>query len=414
MKTGRRSAIVMLTIGLGTAGFLDSYTQETARSQILDMKALENRIDNTIRERGTVESSRSVDVRCEVKGGSTILFVVPEGSRVRKGELLVELDDAALREELAAAEIAARQAIAALEQANAEREAVELDQEAMVQVLEEELQSAELARQRVLGDGGELAYQLATVQSDLAIARERLKVAESLLDAAPGERSGNSVVDLRLMAFEAREAIKVAEARKQFLEKHERPYQTALLNGSITQKKLQLVRQKNSLEKSVQSAKAHVMAKETVVAVAKRKLDQIEQQIAKCKTYAPQDGIVVHATAAASRNSRAAAIKEGATVLERQPLVRIPDLSSLQVRVHVNESRISRMRVGQSARILVDALPHRPFQGRVVHVNDVPEPSSWLTGDVKEYAAVVSIEGPDELLRIGLTALVEIEAGDPD
>ncbi len=413
MKTRRRSAIVILMIGLGTAGFLDSYSQETARSQALDMKALENRIDNTIRERGTVESSRWVEVRCEVRGGSTILFVRPEGSRVGKGDLLVELDDAALREQLAAAEIAARQAKAALEQANAEREAVELDQEAMIQVLEEELRSAELARQRILGDGGELACQLAAVQSDLAIARERLKVAESLLDAAPAERQGDSVVDLRLKAFEAREAIKAAEVRKQFLEEHERQYQTAFLNGSISQKKLQMVRQKNGLEKSVRSAKADVLAKETVVVVAKRKLGQIEQQIAKCKIYAPQDGIIVHATAAASRN-RTTPIEAGATVRERQPLVRIPDLSSLQVKVHVNESRISRVRVGQSARILCDALPDRPFQGRVVQVNDVPEPSTWLTGDVKEYAAVVSIEGPVELLRIGLTALIEIDAGGRD
>jgi HlyD family secretion protein len=126
-----------------------------------------------------------------------------------------------------------------------------------------------------------------------------------------------------------------------------------------------------------------------------------------------QNGIMVYATVAASRN-RTTAIEEGATVRERQPIVRIPDLPRLQVKVHVNESRISRVRVGQSARILCDALPDRPFQGRVVQVNDVPEPSSWLTGDVKEYAAVVSIEGPAESLRIGLTALVEIDADGRD
>jgi hypothetical protein len=50
------------------------------------------------------------------------------------------------------------------------------------------------------------------------------------------------------------------------------------------------------------------------------------------------------------------------------------------------------------------------LQGRVVQVNDVPEPTSWASGDVKEYAAVVSIEGPVESLRIGMTALVEIAA----
>jgi HlyD family secretion protein len=376
------------------------------------MKALEARINNTIRERGTVESSRWVDVHCEVEGGSKILSLVPEGSRVRKGDLLVELDDAALREQLAAAQIALRQANVTLAEANAEGEAIERDQEAMVQLLEDDVRNAELARERMLGDGGELACHLATVQSELAIARERLKVAELLLNAALGERSGRSEVDLRLMAFEAREAIKNAELRKQFLEGHERQYQTAFLNDSIARKKLQMVRQKSDLEKSMRSAQAQVLAKKSVVAAATRKLDQIEQQIAKCKIYAPQDGIVVYATAtaSASRSNRAAAIEVGATVRDRQPLIRIPDLSSLQVKVRINESRIGRVRIGQSARILCDALPQEPFQGRVVQVNDVPEPSSWLNGDVKEYAAVVSIEGSVESLRIGLTALVEIDA----
>jgi HlyD family secretion protein len=411
VTTRRRSTIVILIVGLGTISIWATCVQRTARSQNRDnIKALEARVNNTIRERGSIESSRSIDVRCEVEGGSTIRTVVPEGTRVSKGDLLVELDDTALREELAAARIALRQATVALEGASAERKAVELDQTAVGQALEDDVRNTELARERMLGDGGELACQLATVQSELAIARERLKTAVSHLSGTSGERNGKSESELRLMAFEAREAIKIAELRKKFLETHERQYQTAFLNGAIAQKKLQLVRQKNALEKSVRTAKAEVEVKKSAVAVATRKLDQIERQIARCKIYAPQDGIVAYATATASRSSRTTAIEVGATVRERQLLLRIPDLSSLQVRVRVNESRISRVRVGQSARILCDALPQRPLQGRVVQVNDVPEPTSWASGDVKEYAAVVSIEGPVESLRIGMTALVEIAA----
>jgi hypothetical protein len=48
----------------------------------------------------------------------------------------------------------------------------------------------------------------------------------------------------------------------------------------------------------------------------------------------------------------------------------------------------------------------------VVDVSGVPEPTSWLNADVKEYAVLVSIEEPADGLRIGLTALVEIHAGD--
>ena len=55
-------------------------------------------------ERGEVESSSNVDIRCEVQarnsGGTTILEIVPEGSQVKEGDFLVRLDDSALQTEL--------------------------------------------------------------------------------------------------------------------------------------------------------------------------------------------------------------------------------------------------------------------------------------------------------------------------
>ena len=53
------------------------------------------------------------------------------------------------------------------------------------------------------------------------------------------------------------------------------------------------------------------------------------------------------------------------------------------------------------------------FKGKVVHVSEVPEPASWLNADVKEYAVLVSIDGSTDGLRVGLTALVELDAGPP-
>ena len=65
------------------------------------------RLEQNIVERGNLESANNHDVICKVKAGaknattaSTIKWVIDDGSRVKKGELLVELDDSGLQDQL--------------------------------------------------------------------------------------------------------------------------------------------------------------------------------------------------------------------------------------------------------------------------------------------------------------------------
>jgi hypothetical protein len=98
-------------------------------------------------------------------------------------------------------------------------------------------------------------------------------------------------------------------------------------------------------------------------------------------------------------------VEEGAMVRERQTLIRLPDLAQMQVKCTVHESKIDSMRRGLRARIKVQ---DRDFQGIVTSVANQPEPSHWFAGNVKEYAAIVAIEGNPAGLRPGMTAAVEI------
>jgi multidrug resistance efflux pump len=43
-------------------------------------------------ERGNLESSANVTVTCKVEGSTTIIKIVEEGTAVKKGDLLFELD----------------------------------------------------------------------------------------------------------------------------------------------------------------------------------------------------------------------------------------------------------------------------------------------------------------------------------
>ncbi len=51
-------------------------------------------------ESGTIKSLEQVSLKSEVEGQTTLIYLVPEGTRVKKGDLLVELDASRLQDDL--------------------------------------------------------------------------------------------------------------------------------------------------------------------------------------------------------------------------------------------------------------------------------------------------------------------------
>ncbi len=138
-------------------------------------------------------------------------------------------------------------------------------------------------------------------------------------------------------------------------------------------------------------------------------LAEIQEQIEKCLIIAPADGVVVHANRYSSRGGSAEFVVEaGATVRERQEIIRLPDPTLMQVNCKINESRITLIREGMAARISVDAIPGLKLMGRVKKVNRYAEPSSFFSSSIKEYATLVEIIDPPENIRTGMTAEVQI------
>ena len=98
-------------------------------------------------------------------------------------------------------------------------------------------------------------------------------------------------------------------------------------------------------------------------------------------------------------------VEEGAMMRERQTIIKLPDLTQMQVKCTVHESKVDSLQRGMRARIRIQ---DRDFQGTVTSVANQAEPSNWFSGNVKEYAAIVSIDSDPHGLRPGMTAAVEM------
>ena len=123
-------------------------------------------------------------------------------------------------------------------------------------------------------------------------------------------------------------------------------------------------------------------------AVEKEKLERYRRQIAASRILAPQAGEVVYSTEESNR-SGTNQIAEGASIRERQTIIKLPDLNQMKVDMRVHESLISRIREGLSARVRVDAMPGKVFAGKVQNVSSVPVAGSWYRPDLKEYSCTI-------------------------
>lgn len=95
-------------------------------------------------------------------------------------------------------------------------------------------------------------------------------------------------------------------------------------------------------------------------------------------------------------------VKVGNMILQNQPVYRVTGLDPLIAVLHVPEKQLPRLRVGQDARLNIDALPDREFSGRIERISPVVDPA---TGTVK---VTVETRDPSGLLRPGMFARIKI------
>lgn len=334
----------------------------------------------TVVEDGNVESAANVDVKCEVTGGSVILWIIPDGTHVTKGQKIVELDSAPITESINQQKIVLEKAIAA-----------------RIQV-EKEFSAAKIAVQEYLEGTYVKEHQL--LESQAKIALENLRSAENSLQHTERMARKGYVTPLQL------------EAQRFAVERAKLDLDTAQTATTVLDK-FTKAKMLEDLQSKRDSAEARWRSEQAACELEQQRLSRMQTQLDKCVINAPQDGMVIYAnemsSSSRSSSSSGAKIEEGAPVRERQSIVRLPDLSQMQVKTLVHESKIEQIGIGQRAQI---KLLDRVFQGQVRLVGNQPEPGSFFSSNVKEYAAYVRIEGEVEQVRPGQTAEVEILIAD--
>ena len=372
----------LVVAGAGTAAVLIPWAGKGASE--LEANAVLRPVErimfeHSVVEPGEIESSRNIEIRCEIQSrnstGTMILEIVPAGTIVKEGDILIKFDGSALEAELTA------------------QQSITSSSEALVIQSQNAFDTAVIARKEYLEGMFKQEEQL--IESEVFVAEENLRRAREY--ARYSER-------LAARGFVTAQQL---EADKFAVDKAQNDLDTAKTKLRVLR---EFTKEKTlkTLDAAVATAEAKLRADQRTFQLDKEKLALLEQQLKKCTVRAPAAGKVVYANETDRRGNSEIVIQEGAVIRERQPIIRLPDMTQMQVKAKINESRIGFVRVGMKATITLDAYPDLRLDGVVKQVDEFPLPPGWSSGNIKQYATYVEMKDPPPGIRPGLTANVEI------
>jgi len=367
----------------------------------------------SVSESGTIQSRDQAVVKSEVEGKAVILSLIPEGTVVTKGQLLVELDTSRLEDEKTQQQITVLNAEAAYIRARENLAVTKSQSDSDVAGAELAYRFAELDLKKYTQ--GEYPQQLQQADAEITIAKEELQRASDKLDwskrlAAEGYITRMELQADELAAKRSQLNLELAQGKRKLLEEYTHQRSLQQLQSDVVQALKALERVKRKAAADVVQAEADLKAKESEFNRQKTKLDKIVQQIAKCKITAPVAGMVVYATTGkASFRGNVEPLQEGQEIRERQDLIYLPTTSSMMAEAKIHESSLRKVQRGMPVRVTVDAMPGRVFTGSVGSIGLLPDAqSAWMNPDLKVYTTEILLDAGASDLRTGMTCRAEI------
>ena len=322
----------------------------------------------TVTEKGQLESADNRDIVCKVRAGSkgyatTITWVIEDGTRVKPGQLIMLLEDSTLRDQEENQNVLVKQAMAAKVKAEKDYEIAINENANVIALAEIDLDKLtglvpgpnRMPLAAVVGIPGcllengsyrqdldDITGQISKAQSDVDQNGDRSKwadrmVAQKYMSSAQAQaeraRYDGSVESLR--SLQAKKSLLISHDRNKLLTDLTSKWKAAKLKAEAQEIQFRIDRQ----------------TKTSIFEQQSENLDDIRRQRTECKVHAPEDiedgSMVVYFKPDGNRfgsSSSQGLIEQGAQVKEGQKMLRIPNLSKMQVNTKIHEAMVSRVR----------------------------------------------------------------------
>lgn len=327
-------------------------------------------------------------------------YVCEDGARVKEGDVIARLDDKDIVRELDDARLAYSNSLAQVSQAERERKnEVETTRNAVEQAKRElelllKTNATELEEAQKQLDYNRLREQSARLEYE-----RKQRLASPEVGLVPRDEVEQAGRNLRSAEF----AVTTAEKRLDLLNKQQAS-KVEQKQSDIADAEYKLKVAEAAVTTGVESARYNIESR-------KDRLQAAEERLAMTVVKAPASGIAVLSMYWSEQGPRP--IKVGDNVWSGFSIATISDLSCLEVRLPVDQSRIAPVRVGQEALLTFEALPGKTYHGAVEYISPSATEALFyddptVTPGARRFTVRISVKDPDARLRPGLKCKVQI------
>jgi HlyD family secretion protein len=409
--------VIIVAIGLIVVWLKAVRGGETPVGEMATFVAKRGPLTISVPETGTIKARQQETIKNEMEGRTSIIYLIPEGTHVKKDELLVKLDASTLQDLKIDQEIKVMNAEAAYINAKETLDIVKNQSQSDIDAATLTLDFAQLDLQKYTDPNGQYRNELVTAQNAITISNEEKTRADETLKWSDQLFKEKYISQTELQADQlavTRSNVKLEVSRNdiELLENFTHKRQLALLDSNVKQAQMALERAEAKARANIVQAEATLKATEQEYERQKGKLAKIIDQLTKAERRSPVDGMVIYATSVRGggfgRENRQP-LDEGVEVFERQDLIYLPTTASAMAEVDVHESHLEKVRLGLPVIITVDALQGKRFVGTVGRIAPLPNPQSmWMNPDLKVYTTEIYLEGDDPSLRSGMSCKADI------
>jgi HlyD family secretion protein len=271
---------------------------------------------------------------------------------------------------------------------------------------------------------GQVVARIESIQANADVQAQRASVASAEADSSATEagltvqddtiRTQQATIDrtksdlelARINSERSEQLFKAGVGPKQDFDQRKAAYDSQA--AALREAELRLDQLKSQRAQSL----AQITSAQRRVTQAQAGLTRVSDILEKHDVVAPIDGIVTNLPVQVGET-----VVPGIQNSAASSVMTVADMSLITAEVHVDETDIVNLQIGQKADVTIDAIPDRKFSGHITEIGNeailrstglVASSSATSSTEAKDFKVVVALDNPPQEIRPGLSCTAKI------
>ncbi len=360
-------------------------------------------------ERGVVSPAKISPINSKISSNQAkIVWLVKEGTHVKKGEIVARFDTKPFVDQLQKAEQDYSDAKATHVAAGKMLSLQKEEEDGKIEEAARKLEIAKIQANNIKNGSGPLkkkvfAQKLHQAKRTLEISQSELADFNVLLkkghiSTRERDKAGDKVST-------AIEQLQVAQAEMDNFNTYVWPRMQREAELLVNAAKSNVLRVKRTGEILIQNRIADVEKSRRKVELKRKALQLSKVDVANCDITSPTDGILLYSKLPLNNNRRK--IRIGDSVWFGQTFLKVPDTSALVADIYIREVDVARVSIGMTAEIVVDAFPGKVFAGELESVASLAKEDEEHS-NIRRFYARIRFTGNSEKIHVGMSVTTRI------